>query len=65
MAKINMVNFMSNIDRESWVHRLDPRTKIALILFFTSIPLLTPIVYAKCKPSLDLYRSSLTRSELH
>jgi energy-coupling factor transport system permease protein len=39
MPKINMVNFMSNVDRESWVHRLDPRTKFALILFFTSIPL--------------------------
>jgi energy-coupling factor transport system permease protein len=39
MAKINVVNFMTNVDRSSWVHDLDPRTKFALILFFSSIPL--------------------------
>lgn len=40
MAKINVVNFMTNVDRSSWVHRLDPRSKFALILFFSVIPLL-------------------------
>jgi energy-coupling factor transporter transmembrane protein EcfT len=40
MARINVINFMTNVERESWVHRLDPRTKIMLILFFTTIPLL-------------------------
>ena len=40
MSKNNVYNFMSNIDRDSWVHRLDPRTKIAILLFFSSLPLL-------------------------
>lgn len=40
MAKINVINFMSNVERESWVHRLDPRTKIMLLLFFTTVPLM-------------------------
>ena len=40
MPRINVVNFMTNVDRESWVHRLDPRTKVALIFFFASVPLL-------------------------
>jgi energy-coupling factor transport system permease protein len=31
---------MSNIDGDSWVHRLDPRTKIAILVFFSSLPLL-------------------------
>jgi energy-coupling factor transport system permease protein len=31
---------MSNIDRDSWIHRLDPRTKIVILLFFSSLPLL-------------------------
>ncbi len=31
---------MSNIDGDSWVHNLDPRTKIAILLFFSSLPLL-------------------------
>lgn len=39
MSKNNVYNFMSNIDGDSWVHKLDPRTKIALILFFSSLPL--------------------------
>jgi len=40
MARINVINFMTNVNRESWVHRLDPRTKIALIIFFSTIPLI-------------------------
>lgn len=40
MARINVINFMTNVARESWVHRLDPRTKIMLIIFFTTVPLL-------------------------
>jgi energy-coupling factor transport system permease protein len=40
LSKNNVYNFMSNIDRDSWVHRLDPRTKIAMLLFFSSLPLL-------------------------
>jgi energy-coupling factor transport system permease protein len=40
MAKINVVNFMSNVGRESWFHRLDPRTKVFVLVFFTTIPLL-------------------------
>jgi energy-coupling factor transport system permease protein len=40
MPRANVINFMTNVDRESWVHRLDPRTKLALILVFTTIPLL-------------------------
>jgi energy-coupling factor transport system permease protein len=40
MARIDVINFMTNVDRESWVHRLDPRTKIMLIVFFTTVPLL-------------------------
>lgn len=39
MAKINVTNFMSNVGRDSWVHRLDPRTKIAILVFFGTIPL--------------------------
>jgi energy-coupling factor transport system permease protein len=31
---------MSNIDGDSWMHRLDPRTKIAILVFFSSLPLL-------------------------
>lgn len=31
---------MSNIDGDSWMHRLDPRTKIAMLVFFSSLPLL-------------------------
>jgi energy-coupling factor transport system permease protein len=40
MAKVNVTNFMSNIGNSSWVHRLDPRTKIAILVFFSTIPLL-------------------------
>lgn len=40
MAKFNITNFMSNVGRESWVHRLDPRTKLFILIFFGSIPLL-------------------------
>ncbi|NPV76803.1 MAG: energy-coupling factor transporter transmembrane protein EcfT [Anaerolineae bacterium] len=39
MAKVNVTNFMSNVGRDSWVHRLDPRTKIAILVFFGTIPL--------------------------
>jgi energy-coupling factor transport system permease protein len=31
---------MSNIEGDSWMHRLDPRTKIAILIFFSSLPLL-------------------------
>jgi energy-coupling factor transport system permease protein len=40
MAKVNITNFMSNVGRDSWVHHLDPRTKIAILVFFSTIPLL-------------------------
>ncbi len=40
MAKNNVINFMSNIDGDSWIHRLDPRTKVALLVVFSSLPLL-------------------------
>jgi energy-coupling factor transport system permease protein len=40
MSKQNVTNFMSNIDGDSWFHKLDPRTKFAVILFFSSLPLL-------------------------
>ncbi len=40
MAKNNVINFMSNIDGDSWIHRLDPRTKVALLLVFSTLPLL-------------------------
>lgn len=33
-------NFLSNIDRKSWFHSLDPRLKIFLMLFFGAIPLI-------------------------
>jgi energy-coupling factor transport system permease protein len=39
MPRVNVSNFMTNVDRESWVHRLDPRTKLLLIVFFASVPL--------------------------
>jgi energy-coupling factor transport system permease protein len=38
MAKVNVLNFMSNIEQRSWVHHLDPRTKVFLILFFSFMP---------------------------
>jgi energy-coupling factor transport system permease protein len=40
MAKINVTNFMSNVGRDSWIHRLDPRTKIAILAFLSTFPLL-------------------------
>jgi energy-coupling factor transporter transmembrane protein EcfT len=40
LAKNNVINFMSNIEGDSWMHRLDPRTKIAILIFFSSLPLL-------------------------
>ena len=40
MAKVNVTNFMSNVGRDSWVHNLDPRTKIFILVFFSTIPLL-------------------------
>jgi energy-coupling factor transport system permease protein len=40
MAKVNVSNFMANVGGDSWVHRLDPRTKIAILVFFSTIPLL-------------------------
>ncbi len=33
-------NFLSNVDRKSWFHDLDPRLKICLMLFFGAIPLI-------------------------
>jgi energy-coupling factor transport system permease protein len=39
MAKNNVTNFMSNIDRKSWVHNLDPRTKVALLVVFSTMPI--------------------------
>jgi energy-coupling factor transport system permease protein len=40
MAKISVINFMANVGRDSWFHRLDPRTKFFIILFFSTLPLL-------------------------
>ena len=40
MARANVINFMSNVGRTSWFHKVDPRTKIAIIVFFSTIPLL-------------------------
>lgn len=40
MANVSVVSFLANIDRDSWVHRLDPRTKVAILVFFSVIPLL-------------------------
>ncbi len=38
MAKNNVINFMSNIEHDSWVHRLDPRTKVAMLVVFSMLP---------------------------
>jgi energy-coupling factor transport system permease protein len=40
MARVDVINFMANVGRDSWVHRLDPRTKVAIIIFFSTIPLI-------------------------
>jgi energy-coupling factor transport system permease protein len=40
VANTSVVSFLANIDRDSWVHRLDPRTKVAILVFFSVIPLL-------------------------
>jgi energy-coupling factor transport system permease protein len=40
LANTGVVSFLANIDRDSWVHRLDPRTKVAILVFFSVIPLL-------------------------
>ncbi|UQX55064.1 energy-coupling factor transporter transmembrane protein EcfT [Cytobacillus pseudoceanisediminis] len=34
------IDFVSNLDEETWVHKLDPRAKLCLILGFVIIPLL-------------------------
>ncbi len=39
MPKTNVTNFMSNIGRTSWVHQLDPRTKVFLLLVFSTLPI--------------------------
>jgi energy-coupling factor transport system permease protein len=39
MSKQNVTNFMSNIDGTTWVHNLDPRTKFAILMVFSTIPL--------------------------
>jgi energy-coupling factor transport system permease protein len=38
MAKTNVINFMTNVDQRSWIHKLDPRTKVFLIVFFSFMP---------------------------
>ncbi|NQT48508.1 MAG: energy-coupling factor transporter transmembrane protein EcfT [Chloroflexi bacterium] len=38
-SSINVINFMANVDGDSWVHRLDARTKVVVLLFFSIIPL--------------------------
>jgi len=40
MAGGGVANFLANIDHKSWVHRLDPRTKVAILVFFSVFPLL-------------------------
>ncbi|HKZ53863.1 MAG TPA: energy-coupling factor transporter transmembrane component T [Anaerolineales bacterium] len=40
MPRSNVMNFLANVGRRSWFHRIDPRTKIAVILVFSVIPLL-------------------------
>src|SRR3990172_8568409 len=35
-----VTNFLGNIGRNSWIHRLDPRTKVAILVFFFVFPLL-------------------------
>ena len=40
MAKVNVTNFLANVGGTSWMHRLDPRTKLAILFFFSTIPLL-------------------------
>lgn len=40
MASSSVTNFLANIGRDSWVHRLDPRTKVAILVFFSVFPLL-------------------------
>jgi energy-coupling factor transport system permease protein len=40
MGKVNVTNFLSNVGGDSWIHRLDPRTKLAILFFFSLIPLL-------------------------
>lgn len=34
------MDFVSNLDKDTWVHRLDPRAKLILILGFVIVPLL-------------------------
>lgn len=37
---MNTMNFVSNYEKDTWVHRLDPRVKLFFILSFVMIPLL-------------------------
>ena len=37
---MNTVNFLINVDGNSWLHRLDPRIKLLLLLVYTVCPLL-------------------------
>jgi len=39
MPKTNVTNFLANVDGTSWLHRLDPRTKLAVLVFFSIVPL--------------------------
>jgi energy-coupling factor transport system permease protein len=39
MAKKSNMNILSNLDRDSWFHKLDPRTKIFLLMSFGIVPL--------------------------
>lgn len=34
------IEFFSNVEKDSWIHRLDPRTKIAGVLVLATLPLL-------------------------
>ena len=34
------IEFFSNVERDSWIHRLDPRVKILAVLALASLPLL-------------------------
>jgi energy-coupling factor transport system permease protein len=40
VARQDVLSFMANLDRDSWFHRLDPRTKVVLVLGFSTVPLL-------------------------
>lgn len=39
MASSDITNFLSNIEGDTWIHRLDPRTKVGVIVVFSTLPL--------------------------